>query len=70
MNIDIKKTEIEEVAKFDIITNKLQVLLKDKDYSEINKMIIDYELAKCKHEEMMYFLYYRLEFQDFFKLYK
>ena len=26
MNIDIKKTEIEEVAKFDIITNKLQVL--------------------------------------------
>ena len=38
-----------------MITDKLQELLKDKDYSEINKMIIDYELANFKHEDMMYF---------------
>lgn len=66
----LKKAETEEVTKFDIITDKLQELLKDKDYSEINKMIIDYELAKFKHEDMMYFWYYKLGFNDSSKLYK
>ncbi|MBR1802749.1 MAG: hypothetical protein IJ777_02100 [Clostridia bacterium] len=70
INITLKKAETEEVAKFDIITDKLQELLKDKDYSEINKMIIDYELAKFKHEDMMYFWYYKLGFNDSSKLYK
>ena len=33
-------------------------------------MIIDYELAKFKHEAMMYFWYYKLGFNDSSKLYK
>ena len=64
MDTILKKAEIEEGAKFDMITEKLQELLKDKDYSKINKIIIDYELAKFKHEDMMYFWYYKLGFND------
>ena len=70
MDTMLKKAEIEEGSKFDMITDRLQELLKDKDYSEINKMIIDYELTKFKHEDMMYFWYYKLGFNDSSKLYK
>lgn len=38
--------------------------------AEIEKMIIDYELAKLKYEDMMYFWYYKLGFNDSSKLYK
>ena len=65
---ELSKAEKDEGEKFEAITDRLQELLKDKDYFEINKMFIDYELAKFKHEDMMYFCYYILGFNDSSKL--
>ena len=70
LDTELKKAEVKESKIFEVLTNKLQELLNDKDFSEISKMFENYETIKSKYEDMMCFWYYKLGFNDSHKLNK
>src|SRR5574344_1504419 len=61
---NLKDADYKEGEKFEAITDKLKTLLDDNEYAKVNDMIIQYELFKFNHEDLMFYLFYKLALKD------
>lgn len=63
-NKELKQADLGEGKATDNVLNMLKEMLDNNQYSNINSALIDYELAKEKHGDLLFYWFYKLGLSD------